>query len=71
MITNKQVKIEIIKDVFWEDWGTMRKVFRKGWTGWATGHYKDGKLYGVSAESPIYRGVSDGIWDDCYKLVGD
>ena len=66
---HKKIKIRIIKDVYWEDWGVMRKVFKKGWTGWATGHYEDDRLLSVSGESPIYRGVSDEIWDDCFEIV--
>lgn len=64
----RKIKIEIIKDVYWEDWGTMRKVFKKGWIGWVNGYYENGKLVSVSGESPIYVGVSDEIWDDCYKV---
>lgn len=66
---NKKVKIEITKDVYWEDWGIMRKVFRKGWICWVDAHYKDGKLISISGESPIYEGISDTIWDDCYKIL--
>lgn len=66
---HKKVKIEIIKDVYWEDWGTMRKVFKKGWVGWVTGHYENEILDGVSGESPIFKGVSDEIWDDCYRVL--
>lgn len=47
----------------------MRKVFKKGWIGWVTGYYENGELVGVSGESPIYVGVSDEIWDDCYKVL--
>lgn len=66
---NKRIKIEIIKDVYWEDWGTMRKVFRKGWIGWVDAYYEGDKLVSVSGESPIYEGISDVIWDDCYKVI--
>lgn len=66
---SRKIKIEIIKDVYWEDWGTMRKVFKKGWVGWVTGYFENGKLMGVSGESPIYVGVSDEIWDDCYEIL--
>ena len=66
---SKKVKIEIIKDVDWEDWGTMRKVFLKGWVGWVDGYYENGKLDSVSGESPIYKGISDEIWGDCYKVI--
>ena len=55
----KKIKIEIVKDVYWEDWGTMRKVFKKGWIGWVTGYFEYGELVGVSDE----------IWDDCYKVL--
>lgn len=68
-IMNKKVKIVIIKDVYWDDWGTMRKVFRKGWICWVDAYYKNGKLELVSGESPIYTGISDKIWDDCYKVI--
>lgn len=65
----RRIKIEIIKDVYWDDRGIQRKVFRKGWVGYVNGHYEDGELDGVSGESPIYKGVSDEIWDDCYRVL--
>ena len=64
-----KINIEIIKDVYWEDYGTMRKVFRKGWIGWVDCRYEDDKLVYVGGESPIYKGVSDEIWEDCYKII--
>lgn len=65
----KSVKIRIIKNVLWEDWGTPRIVFRRGWEGWVTGYFENGSLRSVSGESPIYKGVSDEIWDDCYEVI--
>ena len=65
----RKIKIEIVKDVYWEDYGTMRKVFQKGWIGWVEGRYEGKKLNSVSGESPIYKGVSDEIWDDCYEVL--
>lgn len=47
----------------------MRKVFKKGWVGWVTGYFENGKLMGVSGESPICVGVSDVIWDDFYEVL--
>lgn len=65
----KKIKVKIIKDVYWDDWGTMRKVFRKGWIGWVEGSFENDKLVHVSGESPLYHGVSDKIWDDCYEVI--
>lgn len=66
---HKKIKIKIIKDVYWDDWGVMRKVFRKGWIGWVTGHYEADRLLSVSGESPVYQGVSDEIWANCFEIV--
>ena len=64
-----KVLIEITQDVYWEDWGTDKLVFRKGWTGQAIAHYEDGCFAGVSGESPLYKGVRDSIWKNHYKII--
>ena len=69
MLTEKTVLIEITKNVFWEDYGTNRLVFKKGWIGEVTGYYQDGELNSVSGESPIHEGVSDTIWEGHYIVL--
>lgn len=65
----KKIKVKIIKNVYWDDWGTMRTAFRKGWTGWVDGSFENDNLVHVSGESPVYRGVSDEIWKDYYEVI--
>ncbi|MBP1040390.1 hypothetical protein I6N95_05115 [Vagococcus sp. BWB3-3] len=67
--SEKIVKIRILKDVFWEDWGTLRKVFKKGHICKARETFLDGESIGVSAESQFYEGVSDGLSDDEYEII--
>lgn len=55
MTEGKEITFEVIKDIYWDDWGHRRKVFRRG-------DICKGILYTsgeVSAESPYYKGVSD------------
>lgn len=54
-------EFEVIKDVYWDDWGRFVKVFQKG-------DVCVGKLWPdgtVSAESTFYEGVSDQVDLDC------
>lgn len=68
-LEKKDILVRITKDVYWEDWGTNRLVFRKGWEGVATGYFLNEEINSVSGESPIYRGVSDEIWDGHFELI--
>lgn len=52
--TDKPIKFTPKKDIYWDDWGHMRRVFRKGEVYNGVLH-SDGE---VTAESPAY-GVSD------------
>lgn len=66
----KKVQIVIEKNVFWEDWGKLRKVFVRGWVCSAEAHYDEvGNFQGVSAESPFFPGVSDGLSEDEYTII--
>lgn len=50
-------EFEVTKDIYWDDWGRIVKVFRKG-------DICQGILYpsgNVSAESTIYKGISDSV----------
>ncbi|MEK5166014.1 hypothetical protein NYE69_27210 [Paenibacillus sp. FSL R5-0527] len=63
----KPCEFEVIKDVYWDDWGHLRKVFRKGDVCkgklWPDGH--------VSAESPYYPGISDSVESECIVILGE
>lgn len=52
--TDKPIRFKALKNIYWEDWGHMRLVFRKG-------EVYNGILHSdgdITAESPRY-GVSD------------
>ncbi|URJ50707.1 hypothetical protein [Paenibacillus polymyxa] len=57
-------EFEVIKDVYWDNWGRLVKVFRKG-------EMCEGELWPdgtVSAESTIYDGISDQVDPDCIVI---
>ncbi len=63
-LLEKEVTFEVIKDIYWDDWGHFRKVFRKGDV--CKGIlYPDGE---VTAESPYYN-VSDIVDLGCIKIL--
>ena len=68
--SEEKVTIEILKDVYWEDWGTLRKVFKKGHVCTATEVFVDGESVGVSADSQFYKGISDGLGEGEFKIIG-
>lgn len=52
---DKDIVFEVKKDVYWEGWGSLKKVFLKG-------NYYKGTLHEngkVTAETPYYDGISD------------
>lgn len=51
------IEFEVIKDIYWDNWGKIVKVFSKG-------QICKGKLYEngvVVAESPYYESISDSV----------
>ena len=61
----KKIEFEVIKDIYWDDWGRFVKVFSKG-------QICKGKLHDngeVTAESPYYEGVFDLVDLDCIKIL--
>jgi hypothetical protein len=52
---DKKIAFEVIRDIYWDDWGHFRRVFSKGDVCVGTLH-SDGD---VTAESPYYEGISD------------
>ena len=63
MTTVKEVRF--LKDVYWDNWGRYVRVFLKGDVVEATVR-EDGSL---SAESTLYRGISDAIYPTEYEEV--
>ena len=55
MKNKREVTFEVIKDIYWDNWGHLSKVFNKGDICKGT-QYPTGV---VVAESPYYEGVSD------------
>lgn len=64
------IEFEVIKPIYWDNWGTMVIAFSKGdiCKGEARFDEKENLVY-VSAESPIYEGISDSIRVDSIKLI--
>lgn len=61
----EEVTFEVIKDIYWDDWGRPAKVFCKG-------DICQGKLYPtgvVIAESPYYEGISDQVDLERIKII--
>ena len=51
----KKIKFQVIRNIYWDDWGRLILVFRKG-------DICDGELYSngiVCAESPYYKDICD------------
>ncbi|WP_333638189.1 hypothetical protein [Tissierella praeacuta] len=61
------VEFEVTKDIYWDNWGKIVKVFSKG-------QVCKGQLYtggSVIAESPYYKDISDSVDLDCIKILED
>lgn len=61
----KKINFEVIKDIYWDDWGRFVRVFSKG-------QICEGELYNdgtVLAESPYYKGISDSVDLKCIKIL--
>ena len=63
MCVTKEVRF--IKDVYWDNWGKLVRVFLRGDVVEAKVH-EDGNL---SAESTLYRGILDAIYPEDYEEV--
>jgi hypothetical protein len=61
----KIVTFEVVKDIYWDDWGTFRRVFLKGDICKGI-QYDNGD---VVAESPIYKGISDLVEQNSIKII--
>lgn len=61
----KEIEFEVIKDIYWDNWGKIVKCFSKGQI--CKGRLnKDGE---VIAESPYYEGISDWVDLGCIKIL--
>lgn len=59
------IEFEVVKDIYWDNWGKFVKVFSKG-------QICKGKLYDsgrVITESPYYEGIDDSVDLDCIKIL--
>lgn len=61
----KEITFEVVKDIYWDDWGRPAKVFRKGDICKGI-HYPIGA---VVAESPYYEGISDTVDLESIKIL--
>lgn len=59
------IQFRATQDIYWEDWGHMRRVFRKGRIYQGTLH-EDGT---VTAETPYYHGSSDYVDKDAIDIL--
>ncbi|AJI09077.1 hypothetical protein OB988_21440 [Bacillus cereus] len=61
---DKDIVFVVKKDVYWEDWGSLKKVFLRG-------NYYKGTLHEngkITAESPYYDGISDYVDLDSIEI---
>ncbi|MGD6955453.1 hypothetical protein ACQCWI_28105 [Bacillus thuringiensis] len=61
---DKDIVFEVKKDVYWEGWESLKKVFLKG-------NYYKGILHEngkVTAETPYFDGISDYVDLDCIEI---
>ena len=63
----KEVTFEVIKDIYWDNWGHLIQVFNKGDICKGT-QYPTGV---VVAESPYYEGVFDIINLEHVNIIKD
>lgn len=63
--SDHEITIKFVKDEYWDNWGTLVKVFSKGDVVKATLHHGGS----VSAESPYYPGVSDFVSLGSFKII--
>ena len=61
----KEITFEVVKDIYWDDWGRPAKVFSKGDICKGI-HYPTGA---VVAESPYYEGISDTVDLESIKIL--
>lgn len=64
---SKEVTFKVIKDIYWDNWGHLSKVFKKG-------DICKGIQYStgvVVAESPYYEGVSDMVDLEYTNIIKD
>lgn len=61
---DKDIVFKVKKDVYWEDWGSLKKVFLKGNFYKGTLH-ENGK---ITAETPYYDGISDYVDLDSIEI---
>lgn len=61
----REIEFEVIKDIYWDNWGKIVKVFSKGQI--CKGEFWAGGT--VIAESPYYEGISDSVNLNCIKIL--
>jgi len=67
MEEGKKIIFEVIKDIYWDDWGRFVRVFNKGDVCKGI-QYSDGDIV---AESPYYEGISDLVDSECIKIIDE
>jgi hypothetical protein len=66
----KEVTLEVERDVFWDNWGRIVKVFNKGDIVDGTAFYNDdGVIESIWAESTLYEGINDDLPLDAIKII--
>lgn len=62
----KTVTFEVIKDIYWDNWGHLTKVFNKGDI--CVGNLKDGIII---SESPYYKGIIDVVPNGLIRIISE
>lgn len=62
--TDKPIRFKAVKDIYWEDWGHMRLVFRKGQVYDGVQH-TNGRVSGYNA----YFDVSDYVYPEEIEII--
>ncbi|MBC2077660.1 DUF3850 domain-containing protein [Listeria booriae] len=65
MNLEKRIVFTPNEDIYWDNWGRIVRVFRKGITCEGVGYFDlNSKLQEVSAEPPHYKNVKDTVYED-------
>ncbi|MEO2202330.1 hypothetical protein ABGV42_01085 [Paenibacillus pabuli] len=65
-----QITVEIVKDVYWDNWGNIVKVFDRGDTVTGSARFDaNGNIESFSAVSKYHPGISDYLDLDEIRIV--
>lgn len=65
----REIRVKFTKNEKWDNWGRMVTAFEKGTITQGMAVVKDGIVYCISAESPLYRGINDFVQLENIKIL--